>query len=205
MSVWNRASADGLGTALLLAAVVGSGIMGERLSQGNDAIALLANSLATGFALAALIITFGPRSGAHFNPVVTVALAIRRDIPWRDVGPYLTLQFTGALIGVAAAHMMFDLPIIQYSIKARSSWGCGGARSSRHLDWCSWFYLAMPSGLGQHRLPLPDTLLRLTGSRHLHPLLTLPSPWRVGSLTPSQESTLATRCRSWRHRSWEPG
>jgi glycerol uptake facilitator-like aquaporin len=123
VSVWNRASADGLGTALLLAAVVGSGIMGERLSQGNDAIALLANSLATGFALAALIITFGPRSGAHFNPVVTVALAIRRDIPWRDVGPYLTLQFTGALIGVAAAHMMFDLPIIQYSIKARSSWG----------------------------------------------------------------------------------
>jgi len=123
MSTWKRATADGLGTALLLAAVVGSGIMGERLSQGNDAIALLANSLATGFALAALIIAFGPRSGAHFNPVVTLALALRRDIPWRDVAPYLVLKFIGALAGVATAHFMFDLPIVQYSIKARSSWG----------------------------------------------------------------------------------
>jgi glycerol uptake facilitator-like aquaporin len=123
MTVWKRAAADGLGTALLLAAVVGSGIMGERLSNGNDAIALLANSLATGFALAALIVAFGPRSGAHFNPVVTLALALRREIPLSDVVPYLVLQFIGALVGVAAAHMMFDLPIVQYSIKARSSWG----------------------------------------------------------------------------------
>lgn len=123
MTVWRRACADGLGTALLLAAVVGSGIMGERLSAGNDALALLANSLATGFALAALIVAFGPRSGAHFNPVVTLALAIRGDFDKRDVAPYVLAQFAGALLGVAAAHLMFDVPILQYSAKARSSFG----------------------------------------------------------------------------------
>jgi glycerol uptake facilitator-like aquaporin len=118
-----RALAEALGTALLLAAVVGSGIMGERLADGNAAIALLANSLATGFALFALIVAFGPRSGAHFNPVVTAALALRREIARRDVVPYVLAQFAGALLGVAAAHLMFDLPVIQYSIKARSSFG----------------------------------------------------------------------------------
>ena len=97
--------------------------MGERLAQGNDAIALLANSLATGFALAALIVAFAPRSGAHFNPVVTLALALRGDIDRRDVLPYLAMQFIGALLGVAAAHLMFDLPLLQYSAKARSSVG----------------------------------------------------------------------------------
>ncbi|HUQ25117.1 MAG TPA: MIP/aquaporin family protein [Burkholderiales bacterium] len=120
---WRRAAADGLGTALLLAAVVGSGIMGERLAQGNDAIALLANSLATGFALAALIVAFAPRSGAHFNPVVTLVLAWRGDVEKRDVLPYVVSQFIGALAGVAVAHLMFDLQLIQYSLKARSSVG----------------------------------------------------------------------------------
>jgi glycerol uptake facilitator-like aquaporin len=120
---WRRAAADGLGTALLLAAVVGSGIMGERLAQGNDAIALLANSLATGFALLALIIAFGPRSGAHFNPVVTLVLAWRGNFEKRDVAPYIVLQLVGALAGVAAAHLMFDLPLLQYAAKARSSLG----------------------------------------------------------------------------------
>ena len=120
---WRRAAADGLGTALLLAAVVGSGIMGERLAQGNDAIALLANSLATGFALAALIVAFAPRSGAHFNPVVTLVLAWRGDVEKRDALPYIVIQFIGALAGVAVAHLMFDLPLLQYSVKARSSPG----------------------------------------------------------------------------------
>lgn len=120
---WRRAIADGAGTALLLAAVVGSGIMGERLAQGNDAIALLANSLATGFALAALIIAFAPRSGAHFNPVVTLVLALRGDVEKREVLPYIVMQFIGALLGVAATHLMFDLPLVQYSLKARSSLG----------------------------------------------------------------------------------
>jgi glycerol uptake facilitator-like aquaporin len=127
MSVARRATADGVGTALLLATVVGSGIMAERLSQGNDALALLANSLATGFGLAALIIAFGSRSGAHFNPVVTLALAIRRDIGKKDIAPYVIAQFIGALLGVAAAHLMFDLPLLQLSVKARMSLGL----------WCS--------------------------------------------------------------------
>ena len=120
---WRRAIADGAGTALLLAAVVGSGIMGEKLAQGNDAIALLANSLATGGALLALITAFSARSGAHFNPLVSVALAMRGDFPRRDVLPYVVLQFAGALLGVAAAHLMFDLPVLQYAAKARSSFG----------------------------------------------------------------------------------
>jgi glycerol uptake facilitator-like aquaporin len=123
VKVAGRAIADGVGTALLLASVVGSGIMGERLSQGNDAIVLLANSLATGFALAALIVAFGPRSGAHFNPLVTAALAIRGRFPKAEILPYLAAQFSGALLGVAAAHLMFDMEIIQYSAKARSSLG----------------------------------------------------------------------------------
>ena len=118
-----RALAEALGTALLLAAVVGSGIMGEKLAGGNAAIALLANSLATGFALAALIIAFSERSGAHFNPVVTLAFFFRGQFPKRDIAPYLLAQFAGALAGVAATHAMFDLPILQYSMKARASFG----------------------------------------------------------------------------------
>src|SRR5437016_3758051 len=97
------AAAEALGTALLLAAVVGSGIMGERLAGGNMAIALLANSLATGFALIALLIAFMPRSGAHFNPVVTLALAWRGDFQWSAVPGYVLSPFAGALLGVGAA------------------------------------------------------------------------------------------------------
>jgi len=119
MSLARRALADGLGTALLLAVVVGSGIMGERLSGGNAALALLANSLATGCALVALILAFGPRSGAHFNPVVTLALALRKEFQRREILPYLAAQFAGALIGVLAAHAMFDVPLIQVGVKER--------------------------------------------------------------------------------------
>jgi glycerol uptake facilitator-like aquaporin len=117
------AAAEAVGTALLLAAVVGSGIMGERLAGGNTAIALLANSFATGFALIALIIAFTPRSGAHFNPVVTLALAVRGDFPRGRVAPYIAAQFIGALLGVLAAHAMFDLPLLQASVTVRSSPG----------------------------------------------------------------------------------
>lgn len=114
------AAAEAVGTALLVAAVVGSGIMGERLAGGNVAIALLANSLATGFALIALIVAFAPRSGAHFNPLVTVALGLRgRRIAWE----YLPAQFAGALLGTLIAHAMFDLPLLQVSETARSSPG----------------------------------------------------------------------------------
>ena len=112
--------AEFLGSALLLAIVVGSGIMGERLAGGNTAIALLANSIATGAGLVALITIFGPLSGAHFNPVVSLAEAVLGRLAWRAVLPYLLAQFAGALAGVIAAHWMFELPTLMTSTHARS-------------------------------------------------------------------------------------
>jgi len=120
MNLSQRIVAEAIGTAFLLAAIVGSGIMGERLAAGNEAIALLANSLATGAALIALLLTLGPVSGAHLNPAVTIALAVRGDIAWREVPGYVTAQFAGALLGVIAAQLMFDLPLIELSQKTRS-------------------------------------------------------------------------------------
>ena len=115
-----RAVAESVGTALLLAAVVGSGIMGDRLSSGNAAIALLANTLATGAGLVALILTFGSISGAHFNPAVTVADATQGGIGWRDVPVYVAAQVAGAFGGVAAAHLMFGEPLFAASRHERS-------------------------------------------------------------------------------------
>lgn len=109
-----------IGTALLLAAVVGSGIMGERLSGGNVAIALLANTLATGATLVALIFTFGPISGAHFNPAVTLADAAQGGMRWRDVPGYVAAQMVGALLGVVMAHLMFGETVLQVSQHARA-------------------------------------------------------------------------------------
>jgi len=116
--------AEALGTALLLAAVIGSGIMGERLAAGNVAIALLANTIATGAALVALILTFGPISGAHFNPAVTLADASQGGLAWRDVPAYVAAQVAGAFAGVAAAHVMFGEPLFFASRHARG----GGAQ-----------------------------------------------------------------------------
>jgi len=124
MNLPRRATAEAVGTAMLLAAVVGSGIMGERLSGGNVAVALLANTLATGAALAALILTFGPISGAHLNPAVTLCDAWQGGIAWRDVPAYLGAQVSGAFVGVAAADVMFGLPVFFASRKARH----GGAQ-----------------------------------------------------------------------------
>ncbi|WP_376096237.1 aquaporin [Roseomonas sp. CCTCC AB2023176] len=118
-----RAVAEVVATALLLSAVVGSGIMAERLSGGNVAVALLANTIATAGALVALILTFGPVSGAQMNPAVTLALAARRALPWADVPPYLAAQTLGAILGVWLAHAMFDLPILQASTTARTGAG----------------------------------------------------------------------------------
>ena len=115
-----RAVAEALGTAFLLAAVVGSGIMGERLAGGNVAIALLANTIATGAALVALILTFGPISGAHFNPAVTLADASQGGLAWRDVPVYIAAQIVGAFAGVAAAHLMFGEPVFFASHHVRS-------------------------------------------------------------------------------------
>jgi glycerol uptake facilitator-like aquaporin len=114
-----RVAAEFIGTALLLAVVVGSGIMGERLANGNAAIALLANSLATGGGLVALILVFGPVSGAHFNPAVSLALAASRRHAWLDLPGYLLAQLAGGIAGVWMAHAMFGEPILQVSAKLR--------------------------------------------------------------------------------------
>jgi len=120
MTTSRRLAAEGVGTALLLAAVVGSGIMGERLAGGNVAIALLANTIATGATLVALILTFGPISGAHFNPAVTVADASQGGLPWGLVLPYVAAQVAGALVGVGSAHAMFGEAIGQVSTHVRA-------------------------------------------------------------------------------------
>ena len=124
MTLSRRIVAECLGTAFLLAAVVGSGIMGEKLAGGNIAIALLANTLATGAMLITLIFTFGPISGAHFNPAVTLADASQGGISWSDVQPYLAAQVLGAFIGVTASHLMFgEAPLLQFSHHIRAGGG----------------------------------------------------------------------------------
>ena len=120
MTLGRRLIGELLGTTLLLAAVVGSGIMGERLSGGNVAIALLANTLATGATLVTLIFTFGAVSGAHFNPTVTLADAIQGGMRWRDVPGYIAAQAAGAVLGVWAAHLMFAEPMLQVSQHVRA-------------------------------------------------------------------------------------
>ena len=160
-----RLIAEGLGTAFLLAAVVGSGIMADRLFAGNQGLALLANSLATGAALMALIHTFGPISGAHFNPVVT--LAERAGLPWWSIAGYIAAQLAGAMLGVWMAHAMFGERVFMLSHHARS----GAAQ------WFSEFVatfglLAVITGCCAPALggwcpsPWPRTSPRPTGSRH---------------------------------------
>jgi glycerol uptake facilitator-like aquaporin len=147
MTLARRLTGELLGTALLLAAVVGSGIMGERLSGGNVAIALLANTLATGATLVTLIFTFGAVSGAHFNPAVTLADASQGGMHWRDAPGYIAAQAAGAMLGVWAAHLMFAEPVLQVSQHVRAGgsqlfsefvatfgllaviWGCGRLRA----------------------------------------------------------------------------
>src|ERR1700691_3569610 len=147
-SLYKRSVCEALGTGLLVAAVIGSGIMGERLAGGNTAIALLANTIATGAALLALILAFGPISGAHFNPAVTLADASQGGLPWREVPVYIGAQISGAYSGVAAAHLMFGEPLFFASRHVRAGgaqmfsefvatfgllsiiWGCARLRSS---------------------------------------------------------------------------
>ena len=120
MTLVKRCFVEFLGTAFLLAAVVGSGIMAERLSGGNTAIALLANTIATGAVLMCLIAAFGAISGAHFNPAVSLAEAMRKGLPWNDLAPYVAAQLLGAVSGVVAAHAMFGLPPLFASHHMRS-------------------------------------------------------------------------------------
>jgi glycerol uptake facilitator-like aquaporin len=137
-----------MGTAFLVAAVIGSGIMADRLSNGNAALALLANTVATGAALVALILAFGQISGAHFNPVVTIMDALEKGLPWSETPHYLVAQVLGGITGVVVAHLMFALPVISPSHHARSGppqvfsefvatfglvsviWGCSRLRSN---------------------------------------------------------------------------
>lgn len=119
----HRLAAESVGSFFLFAAVIGSGIMAESLSGGNMAVALLANTLATGAILFVLIAMLGPVSGAHFNPAVSLVMAARSNLPWRDVAPYIVVQLAAGTLGALAAHVMFDLPVLQLSVKSRSGIG----------------------------------------------------------------------------------
>ena len=118
-----RLAAEGIGSFFLFAGVIGSGVMAEALADGNDAVALLANTVATGAILFVLIAMLGPVSGAHFNPAVTLAFAIRREIGWRVSAAYVLVQVAAGVLGAWAVHLMFDLPIVQFSTKARAGIG----------------------------------------------------------------------------------
>src|SRR6266550_2113065 len=146
-SLSRRVVAEAIGTAFLLATVVGSGIMGERLAAGNVAITLLANSIATGTALAALILTFGPISGAHFNPAVTISCAAQRELTWTDATGYVVAQIGGALAGVAAANLMFGDPPFFVSRHARN----GGAQL--FSEFVATFGLLLVIGFGARLQP----------------------------------------------------
>ena len=122
-SLPQRAFCEWLGTAFLLAAVVGSGIMAQKLAGGNGALALLCNTLPTGAILVVLILVFGPLSGAHFNPAVTLAFALRGGLPWSTAAVYIVAQVLGGIAGVWMAHLMFELPVWQFSITVRTGPG----------------------------------------------------------------------------------
>jgi glycerol uptake facilitator-like aquaporin len=119
-SLGRRIFSEWLGTAFLLATIIGSGIMAQKLAGGNVALALLGNTIPTGCILVVLILIFAPLSGAHFNPAVTLALAWRGELPWSNAGLYITAQILGAIAGVWAAHLMFELPVWQLSTTSRT-------------------------------------------------------------------------------------
>ena len=122
-SLARRLAAEALGTAFLLAAVIGSGIMAQKLAGGNVALALLCNTLPTGAILVVLILIFGGVSGAHFNPAVSLAFALRKELPWSQAAPYVAVQIAGGVAGVLVAHAMFELPIWQVATTVRAGPG----------------------------------------------------------------------------------
>jgi glycerol uptake facilitator-like aquaporin len=122
-SLGRRIFSEWLGSAFLLATVVGSGIMAQKLAGGNGALALLGNTIPTGCILVVLILIFGPLSGAHFNPAVSLAFAWRGELPWSNAAGYIAAQIVGAIVGVWAAHLMFELPVWQFSVTSRSGGG----------------------------------------------------------------------------------
>ena len=176
-----RLAAEASGSALLLAIVIGSGIMGERLAGGNVALALLGNTLATGAGLFVLILLFGPLSGAHFNPVVTLAMALQRRLAARDALGYAVAQVNGAVLGVWAAHAMFGEALLQVSAKLRE----GPAQI--FAEAVATFTLLLVI-LGSQRL-------RLEGSPPRRPSPIRPSRWRGRSAIPSPASR-RPQCRA---------
>jgi len=146
-----RLGAEALGTALLLIGVVGSGIMAETLSPENTGVALLANAVATGAVLYVLITTLGPLSGAHFNPAVTLAFLLRRELTSRDAALYIPVQVAGGILGVWLAHLMFDLPILQISTTARS----GSAQFSSEIIACFGLVFTILAGLKSAPAQIP--------------------------------------------------
>ncbi len=180
MDLLRRTVSETLGTTLLLATVVGSGIMGERLAGGNIAVALLANTVATGAALVALILTFGQISGAHFNPAVTISDALMGGLKGRDVTFYLGGQTIGAIAGVAAANVMFDFPFSSLQPKRAPAGRNGSASSSPRSDCLPSFGDASGSALpSSFRSPSPLTSPPLIGLPRLGRLQIRQSPWRV--------------------------
>jgi glycerol uptake facilitator-like aquaporin len=171
MTLSRRVVAEALGTAFLLAAVVGSGIMGEKLAGGNIVIALLANTLATGAALMTLIFAFGPISGAHFNPAVTLADASQGGISWSDAPAYIAAQVIGAFVGVGAAHLMFGEALVQISQHVRTG---GGQLFSEFTATFGLLCVIWGCTLRSEAVPLAVglTSLRPTGSQ-------LPRPLRI--------------------------
>jgi glycerol uptake facilitator-like aquaporin len=172
-----RVIAEFTGTLFLLAAVVGSGVMGERLAGGNVAIALLANALATGAALVAIILAFGPISGAHLNPVITLADAWQGGIAWSEVPAYVIAQFSGAFAGVAVAHLMFGLMLFSPSTHIRSGPPQMFSEFVATFGLLAVIWVAPGSALLPfHSLWVPTSRLHI-GSPLRHPLQILQSPW----------------------------
>src|SRR6516164_7203934 len=163
-----RVASEFLGTTFLVADVVGSGIMGERLAGGNVAIALLANTIATGAALVVLVLTFGPISGAHFNPVVTLADALEGGIPWAETLPYILAQILGGIGGAIIAHLMFGLPVISLALHARTVPRNGLANLRPHSGCSRWCGVALGLAPVLSHLPL-EPISRL-------PIGSLPQP-----------------------------
>ncbi len=166
-----RIAAEGVGAFFLFACVIGSGIMAESLADGNDAVALLGNTLATGAILFVLITMLGPISGAHMNPAVSLVAASRGELRWGDAAAYIAAQLAFGILGAWAAHLMFGLPVLQLSVKARSGLGQCGRRVHRHLR-------ADPDH-PRHR-PLPPRMGRRPRSRSTSPRL-IGSPRRPAS------------------------
>ena len=175
-SLAQRAFCEALGTAFLLAAVVGSGIMAQRLAGGNGALALLCNTIPTGAILAVLILVFGPISGAHFNPAVSLGFALRGKLAWAVAALYIIVQVFGGIGGVWTAHLMFEQPVWQMSVTARTGQGQWLAEAVATFGLLLTVFGCVARRPESSRTPSASISPRLTGSRRPRPLPTPRSP-----------------------------